>query len=481
MLLIIRNLIFRFWISLITGGLIALWALPLFSSHVSLGWMLLPAMTILFLIFLFTGWLLNLYGTNIVESLISEAAILESAGRHNDAEGIYKKAVAVFDSFILSYLGKKRSSARLVAYMARFYLARAEKKHGSEAFIISYLESHPEDSEAAENWLQQIKNRPVTQKEHQELLFLIGNSQQDNMSIQNTLARLYLSAERSDFPALQTYRRVLKSGGKDAKHIIVNLSTIFRNDGRADEWALEIYLQAYQIIDDKSNALKGIAACVHWMTKSDSDNKLLHKAKELLFNINEDQLKKMRQGFNPPIVQTIKKKPSSTFKTGWVFFKMMIRVGAWLYCIAQSVVSSVFYQGTRLIQFAIYSRRSKQVLRWMFTMVLASGIILLVINTVGHLVKTKISSGKNKVDEIVVTDPFTLQVAAYLKPEHAEKYVASLKKNKLDAYWNEAVGGTKKWYQVRVSHFADKASARAYGESLKTRGIIDDFFVANYP
>lgn len=114
-------------------------------------------------------------------------------------------------------------------------------------------------------------------------------------------------------------------------------------------------------------------------------------------------------------------------------------------------------------------------------MVLASGIILLVINTVGHLVKTKISSGKNKVDEIVVTDPFTLQVAAYLKPEHAEKYVASLKKNKLDAYWNEAVGGTKKWYQVRVSHFADKASARAYGESLKTRGIIDDFFVANYP
>ena len=129
MLLIIRNLIFRFWISLITGGLIALWALPLFSSHVSLGWMLLPAMTILFLIFLFTGWLLNLYGTNIVESLISEAAILESAGRHNDAEGVYKKAVAVFDSFILSYLGKKRISARLVAYMARFYLARAEKNH----------------------------------------------------------------------------------------------------------------------------------------------------------------------------------------------------------------------------------------------------------------------------------------------------------------------------------------------------------------
>ena len=48
-------------------------------------------------------------------------------------------------------------------------------------------------------------------------------------------------------------------------------------------------------------------------------------------------------------------------------------------------------------------------------------------------------------------------------------------------YWweeevlNETVGGTKKWYQVRVSHFADKNSARTYGEALKAKGIIDDF------
>ena len=81
---------------------------------------------------------------------------------------------------------------------------------------------------------------------------------------------------------------------------------------------------------------------------------------------------------------------------------------------------------------------------------------------------------------VVVTDPYTLQVAAYLKTEHADKYVAQLKSMGLDAYWTKAQGAKSKWYQVRLSHFADKASARAYGDSLKAKGIIDDFYVANY-
>ena len=110
---------------------------------------------------------------------------------------------------------------------------------------------------------------------------------------------------------------------------------------------------------------------------------------------------------------------------------------------------------------------------------MAAGMIGLMVNTVGHLLKTKAFSGKGKISE-VVTDPFTLQVAAYLKSEHAERYVDLLRKHKLDAYWTEAKGKKKKWYQVRVSHFVSKKSAIAYGESLKKKGLIDDFYVANY-
>ena len=81
---------------------------------------------------------------------------------------------------------------------------------------------------------------------------------------------------------------------------------------------------------------------------------------------------------------------------------------------------------------------------------------------------------------MVITDPFTIQVAAYLKPEDAQGYVSYLKKRGLNAYWRKRKGTEKTYYQVRVSHFADKASAKAYGASLKAQGIIDDFYVANY-
>jgi len=88
--------------------------------------------------------------------------------------------------------------------------------------------------------------------------------------------------------------------------------------------------------------------------------------------------------------------------------------------------------------------------------------------------------GERTVEMSVVTDPLTIQVAAYLKRVHAERYVAELRARDLDAYWQEARSRDKTWYQVRISHFPDKAAALAFGERLKREGIIDDFYVVNH-
>jgi cell division septation protein DedD len=77
-------------------------------------------------------------------------------------------------------------------------------------------------------------------------------------------------------------------------------------------------------------------------------------------------------------------------------------------------------------------------------------------------------------------DLFTLQVAAHLKQEYALKLVEDLKKKGLDAYWIETVSGGKTWYQVRIAHFPDQASAREFGRNLKWKGVIDDFYVTAY-
>jgi hypothetical protein len=80
----------------------------------------------------------------------------------------------------------------------------------------------------------------------------------------------------------------------------------------------------------------------------------------------------------------------------------------------------------------------------------------------------------------VVKDPYTLQVAAYLKSEYALKFVDDLKQRGYDAYWIETASGGKTWYQVRIAHFPDPQSARDFGARLKQKGIIEDFYVTNY-
>ncbi|MEJ5358271.1 MAG: SPOR domain-containing protein [Desulfobacterales bacterium] len=75
--------------------------------------------------------------------------------------------------------------------------------------------------------------------------------------------------------------------------------------------------------------------------------------------------------------------------------------------------------------------------------------------------------------------PYTLQVAAYLKEETALRRVEELKQRGLDAYLSTAERGGKRWYQVRISHFADPQSAREAGRALREKGWIEDFYVAN--
>jgi hypothetical protein len=189
----------------------------------------------------------------------------------------------------------------------------------------------------------------------------------------------------------------------------------------------------------------------------------------------------MSTGFKPPVAladpqavqRSIQKRPSFLQTTGDVlqtFYEDLSALPVWIYRQIRSVV-----------QWTLRSKKSRQVFTGVLLVGLSAAVVFLVINTVSHLVKTEtpVAQKIEKAPE-TITDPFTLQVAAYLKPSYAMTYVEKLKKQGLDAYWREAISANKKWYQVRVSHFPDKKSARDFGESLKAKGIIDDYYVANF-
>jgi len=145
-----------------------------------------------------------------------------------------------------------------------------------------------------------------------------------NTTIQHLLARFYLSEGRTDFPALQTYRQVLNSQKHSALKgesntdvdIVKGLATLFLRDGRADEWALRIYLQAFRLNSEKNKLLRGIAACVHWTRETERTTHLLQMARKLLVSLDEMQLKKLRAGFNPPGLEPAETKNFRSIK-GW--------------------------------------------------------------------------------------------------------------------------------------------------------------------
>jgi tetratricopeptide (TPR) repeat protein len=477
MLSFFKHIAARLWLTVFLGGIASLWLLPSFQDQIGLEWTPLPVVLIMAAAFLLIGWVSNRWGLNTVQHLISEAGIFERDGMIAEAENRFQRALAVFDSFLISPVAKKQKAVPLRARIARFYLARASKSDDAEKFLVSYLYTNPQDEEVAESWIEHVENRGGLREEHQELAFLIGRAQPRNQTIQSILARYYLMLERTDVPALQTYRRALGGDQEVAAEFIHDLAVLFLQEGRADEWALEIYLKAFDKSDHRPAILRGIAACVRWISLSERNRPLLQRAYALLEGLDPAEIKKMSAGFNPPIQPAGKPDGQRSFQKRASFFKTAVAVLQTFYEDVMAAPAWVI----RVIRRAWQSRRSRRVLAAVLLGGLAAGVIALVINTVTHLVKVEmpVTEKVEKTPE-VITDPFTLQVAAYLKPAYARKYVEQLKKQNLDAYWRETISGDKKWYQVRIAHFPDKKSARDFGESLKAKGIIDDYYVANF-
>jgi len=476
-----KHISFRIWCTVLLGGLLSLWLLPFLQPRVDLEWYLLPVAVILTMVYAVTGWLLNRRGMNTMERLMHEAAAFERDGMYPEADDAFKQALAVLDSFLISPLARRKKSDLLGARMARFYLARSHRNADTEEFVVSYLQSNPQDEEVAETWLQQVESRGGLKEEHQDLASQIGSAFPNNSNIQPILARFFLLMERTDFPALQTYRRTFQDDGLLSADFVEDLARLFLRDKRADEWALEVYLRALSSSAKPETYQRALAACVHWIPKTERNRPLRHAAYTYLTGFDKRELKSMSAGFNPSLPSVPSQKPRRKIRMQPNFKNQFFTVWGTLYDYPVTLFRRAAARMKTYLGHIRNSRKTRTVLAG--ALLVAMGLVVggLVINTVGylHVAETPVEKKAETAAE-GVTDPFTLQVAAYLSPKYAKQYVDHLKQHGLDAYWTEAVRGTERWYQVRVSHFPDKQSARRYGESLKTRGMIEDYYVANY-
>ncbi|MBI9084668.1 MAG: SPOR domain-containing protein [Desulfobacterales bacterium] len=476
----LKHTALRIWASIALGAPVSLMVLPAIQARFGLGWAPLPAGLLLVAAFFLTGWALNRIGLTLAERRLREAGIWERSGEPHAAETAYADAVAIFDSFLISPRVRRHRSEHVTSRLARFYLARGEGDGRDRPMVTAYVRSHPEDREVADAWLRATAGVSTLGPLEQEAAHRIGEAHSDRPDIQLRLARLYLAARRTDFAALATYRRVFQQSDTDGSEMALALAELFLKEGRVDDWAMALYVQA--ATDGKGvDFLRGAAACVHWLVETSGNAQTLEKARKLVAGFDADALSRMRVGFVPPDTGEPEPEKSGVARmvsagakgAARVFSTMMGRMAAFAAAGCGKAASVLRRVG--------HSPRARRIMLWIGVAAAGAGILVFLVNTAGHLLQPRTRPAHTPIPAAApVADRFTIQVAAYLKKVHAEKFVGELREKGIDAYWAEASGKNKQWFQVRIHHFSDKASARAYGESLKAKGIIDDFYVANY-
>ena len=481
----LKHIAFRIWAAAALSVPLSLWLLSLLDNASGLTTPLLVLAVSFVLFFMASGWLATQLALQLIPPVLHEAGVWERNGDPDRAEKAYRKALALYDSFLMSPGDRRRGLPSLVSRMVRLYAAQTDKDAVADQFMEHYLTRYPTDQEIAESWLQTREYQGGLTPQHQDLAARIGETHAANMTIQTTLARLYLLAKRTDFPALQTYRRAMTSPLSPSSAMAVDLSAVFIREGRSDEWALPVYLQAAAQQPSWEELRCGIAACLRWILPSERNADLLTRARKILGPLDEETLERMSSGFVPP---------TGSYPVSDRIAKTGVHDGEGIG--RETLIDRLgnaarrVNQARKQLQAAVLDRlRRSPGLRRAMTWSLIAGLGVLatvfLINTVGYLTPSPVPEPAPQAiaPPPVVTPPppmpYTLQVAAYLKPEHAERYLASLKKQAIDAYVIKAHGDDKIWYQVRIDHFPDKDTARAYGSRLKEKGIIDDFYVAS--
>jgi hypothetical protein len=498
----LRHLALRLWLTVLVGGLGSLALVPLLQALMGLKWVVLPVILFLALIFLGMGWLLNTWAGHLVERLRAEGAVWERAGMRREASQRYQALMGVVDSFMFSPGRRRRLLANLLPMMTRFYLDQEKGGPLVDRLLRAHLEAHPGDTEVAAQWLRRQIDHPDPPPWVHDLAQRIADALPAPDKITALLVQFYLANGRSDHAALSLYRRHWRAAPEFRDTKAVPLAQLLSMEGHRDLWALDVYLTAWSQGAPQDRLQPIIRRCLAAAVPANADNPLLERARELVGSVGpqaEPTPPIYRQPFSrpprptadedrlpplDPLADTAMTDEDLEEAPAFIYRRRRARrgktLGNRLAHTGRALGGRLVALGPRLGRWSLLTMR-KPWGRAMGLGVVVVALILLIANTVQHLQPSPPPPPPSAPAETTtVTDPFTIQVAAYLKAEDAKHFAAQLKAQGLDAYSTEAVGANRNWYQVRIDHFATKAAARQFGEELKAKGLINDFYVANF-
>jgi hypothetical protein len=462
-----RHLAARLWVSALTGGLLCLGILPWFQGTLGLQWLMLAAIFIVCACVVVTGSLMNFAGMHFLRRQVKEAGVWEQVGMTNEAQTAYSRVLGQFDSFWFTPLQRRKQMPWVAGKLARFYLGRSARTPHARLWMAHYFSRFPQDDTVAELWLEQLLLYQTHSSREHQAVALVGRALHRNRAIQRRLMEFYLSCGRIDFNALMTYRKVWKAQQPLPAESLRKLSRLLVEAAVLNCWAFRVYIEAFKA--GESIALEGIAAGLRWLPRDSEHQTVFDEAAKIAANQDQTRCEKQILRFKPSEIDAPPKGSHQSLHRG-------------LSAIAS--IASVAANKLFRVVCGLTATAGRWVLQPKFWATLLVPIVAALVWVAGKSFLDRQDAVAPIPVEIgeapVHSDPFTIQVAAYLRPGDAQRFVDQLVNKGLDAFWTKAASANRTWYQVKVSHFATKAAARAYGENLKSKGLIDDFYVANY-
>jgi len=443
MIRIIGNFSIRLWIITLVASPVCFYVMPMVFTlfpgvhpMVFGGILLVSLGTVI-------GTSLDFIGRKQIEGRIKEGEIWERAGILSRAEKTYVKAIRTYDSFLLSPFFSKKIGTSLTGTLARFSLtAGIEIPHLKLASAV-YLKSSPGDETLAILWLDQLKKYGLAGAMEQEVLTSLANIHYTHKKLVLILADVLLDLGRMDYSAKRVYKTLL-----DDSELALEIKTAFQEKIYGLTGEPGGSPESGEILGNNGNA-------------------------RVVSTVNSMGLK--NRFLNLPLSSFL----SSFLSLISVFFNT---VAKGMKTVVKGVASALSFCILFLGQIISYVRERERVIFYLRAGamgLLSVWLLFFMGNTISHILKSRDLKKEPLMIEIQVPKPFTIQVAAYLKQVHADRYVAILNKKGIAAATTKVQGGGKSWYVVRISEFPDKASAAAFGIKLKDEKIIDDFFVSN--
>ncbi len=387
----------------------------------------LAVLGILALFFITTGFLMNMAGKIAIRGYIREAGQWERAGYPEKSKEKYLKAINIFDSYLLGPWSGRKAARELTGAIARFSLAFSNCSSSFEKAAAVFIKTAPHEKELISLWLKKVfQMENPGSLEHQLLTTIAESLNPDDVKLIPLMAKIFMKTRRTDFAAQKIFTAIQSNPDIHGK----------------------LYTEVNAFVE------------------------------------NQKQLKKTINGKS----SFLERQPLHDEKTNRIFRKTFKKIGAAMAAIPDRAIFLIIYifkKPQNIISSTFKTVKTSpgigKSIKWGIISILCSGLILLMANTFIHLSRSTKPPKviEKKIEVKAEPKPFTIQVAAYLKKSHADKYVTDLKEKGLAAYITRTQGGGKTWYLVRISQFDSKKSAAEFGRDLKAKSIIDDFFVDN--